>query len=137
MKTGAMAGVGAGITVLNFPVFGKNAPSNKLVIGVMGVNSRGNWLARVASKLPNAEVGERFGGLQRQHAADVVAGGSEHAKVLYEYRHVEMRTPFLEVGAFRVCKRLGQVWIMHFLIVAHTRNYLVQVYFFIESGESV
>ncbi len=57
LKTGAMAGVGAGITVLNFPVFGKNAPSNKLVIGVMGVNSRGNWLARVASKLPNAEVG--------------------------------------------------------------------------------
>ncbi len=57
LKTGAMAGVGAGITVLNFPVFGKNAPSNKLVIGMMGVNSRGNWLAKVASKLPNAEVG--------------------------------------------------------------------------------
>lgn len=57
LKTGTMAGVGAGLTILNFPVFGKNAPSNKLVIGVMGVNSRGSWLAQVAAKLPNTEVG--------------------------------------------------------------------------------
>lgn len=57
LKTGTMAGVGAGLTILNFPVFGKGAPSNKLVIGMMGVNSRGNWLAKVASKLPNVEIG--------------------------------------------------------------------------------
>lgn len=57
LKAGTMAGVGAGITYLNFPVFGKNAPSNKLVIGIMGVNSRGAWHAQVASKLPNVEVG--------------------------------------------------------------------------------
>src|SRR4028118_1823893 len=47
----------AGLTVLNFPVFGKNAPSNKIVVGVMGLNSRGNYLANSFSKLPNVEVG--------------------------------------------------------------------------------
>ncbi|PSL36160.1 Gfo/Idh/MocA family protein [Chitinophaga ginsengisoli] len=57
IKTGGLAGVGAGLTILNFPVFGKNAPSNKLVLGVMGVNSRGNWLAQCAAKLPGAEIG--------------------------------------------------------------------------------
>ncbi len=57
LKTGSMAGLGAGLTILNFPVFGKNAPSNKIVLGVMGVNSRGNWLAQCAAKLPGAEIG--------------------------------------------------------------------------------
>lgn len=57
IKTGSLAGLGAGLTILNFPVFGKNAPSNKLVLGVMGVNSRGNWLAQCAAKLPGAEIG--------------------------------------------------------------------------------
>src|SRR5690242_18910445 len=46
----------AGITVLNFPVFGKNAPSNKVVLSVMGVNGRGAYLAENFSKLPNMEV---------------------------------------------------------------------------------
>lgn len=46
----------AGITILNFPVFGKNAPSNKVVVAVMGVNSRGAYLAECFSKLPNVEV---------------------------------------------------------------------------------
>jgi predicted dehydrogenase len=46
----------AGITILNFPVFGKNAPSNKVVVAVMGVNSRGNYLAECFAKLPNVEV---------------------------------------------------------------------------------
>lgn len=57
LKTGTMAGLGAGVTLLNFPVFGKNAPSNKIVVGVMGVNSRGNWLARTTARLPGAEIG--------------------------------------------------------------------------------
>ena len=57
IKTGSIAGIGAGLTLLNFPVFGKNAPSNKLVLAVMGVNSRGNWLAQCAAKLPGAEIG--------------------------------------------------------------------------------
>lgn len=48
---------GAGITILNFPVFGKMAPSNKLVVAVMGVNSRGAYLAESFASLPNVEVG--------------------------------------------------------------------------------
>ncbi len=46
----------AGITVLNFPIFGKMAPSNKVVVGVMGVNSRGAYLAECFSQLQNVEV---------------------------------------------------------------------------------
>ncbi len=46
----------AGITILNFPVFGKNAPSNKVVIAVMGVNSRGAYLAESFAKLPNVAI---------------------------------------------------------------------------------
>ena len=46
----------AGITILNFPVFGKNAPSNKVVVAVMGVNGRGNFHAESFSRLANAEV---------------------------------------------------------------------------------
>lgn len=46
----------AGITILNFPVFGKNAPSNKVIVAVMGVNSRGAYLAESFAKLPNVEV---------------------------------------------------------------------------------
>lgn len=48
---------GAGLTVLNFPVFGKNAPSNKVVLAVMGLNSRGSYLAKSYASLPNVEVG--------------------------------------------------------------------------------
>lgn len=47
----------AGLTVLNFPVFGKMAPSNKVVLAVMGVYSRGAYLAKEFSGLPNVEVG--------------------------------------------------------------------------------
>jgi predicted dehydrogenase len=46
----------AGITILNFPVFGKNAPSNKVLVAVMGVNSRGAYLADCFSQLNNVEV---------------------------------------------------------------------------------
>src|SRR5678815_2251803 len=46
----------AGVTILNFPVFGANAPSNKVVLAVMGVNSRGNYLAKSFSQLQNVEV---------------------------------------------------------------------------------
>lgn len=47
----------AGVTILNFPVFGKNAPSNKIVVAIMGVNSRGAYLAECFAKLTNVEVG--------------------------------------------------------------------------------
>ena len=46
----------AGITFLNFPLFGKNAPGNKVVVAVMGVNSRGAYLAENFAKLPNVEI---------------------------------------------------------------------------------
>ncbi len=46
----------AGITILNFPVFGKNVPSNKVTLAVMGVNSRGNYLAELFAGLPNVEI---------------------------------------------------------------------------------
>ncbi|HUS03712.1 MAG TPA: Gfo/Idh/MocA family oxidoreductase [Chitinophagaceae bacterium] len=46
----------AGITILNFPVFGKNAPGNKVTLGVMGLNGRGSYLAESFSKLSNVEV---------------------------------------------------------------------------------
>jgi len=47
----------AGITILNFPIFGKNAPSNKVVVAAMGVNSRGAYHIKAFSGLPNVEVG--------------------------------------------------------------------------------
>src|SRR4051812_7265481 len=46
----------AGITILNFPVFGKKAPSNKVIVAVSGVNSRGAYLAKSFASLPDAEV---------------------------------------------------------------------------------
>jgi predicted dehydrogenase len=46
----------AGITLLNFPIFGRNAPSNKVIVAVMGVNSRGAYLAKCYSQLQNVEV---------------------------------------------------------------------------------
>jgi len=46
----------AGLTILNFPVRGKMAPSNKVIVGVMGVNSRGAYLAKSYSRLPGVEV---------------------------------------------------------------------------------
>src|SRR3984885_3492050 len=54
IKTGSLAA--AGIQILNFPVFGKNAPSNKVVLGVMGLNGRGSYLANSYSQLPNVEI---------------------------------------------------------------------------------
>jgi predicted dehydrogenase len=47
----------AGLTIINFPLRGKMAPSNKVVVGVMGVNSRGSYLAKSFSQLPGVEVG--------------------------------------------------------------------------------
>jgi len=46
----------AGITILNFPVFGKKAPSNKVIVAVSGVNSRGAYLAKSFASLPDVEV---------------------------------------------------------------------------------
>lgn len=42
----------AGLTIINFPIRGKMAPSNKVILGIMGVNSRGAYLAKSFSGLP-------------------------------------------------------------------------------------
>ncbi len=55
IKNTSLATAG-GLTILNFPVFGKNAPSNKVVVAVMGVNSRGAYLADCFKKLENVQV---------------------------------------------------------------------------------
>src|SRR5580698_4597465 len=46
----------AGLTIIYFPIRGKMAPSNKVIVAVMGVNSRGSYLAKCYSQLPNVEV---------------------------------------------------------------------------------
>src|SRR5580704_1682663 len=46
----------AGVTIINFPIFNHNAPSNKVIVAVMGVNSRGSYLAKCFAQLPNVEV---------------------------------------------------------------------------------
>jgi len=46
-----------GLTILDFPLFGKEAPSNKVVVAIMGVNSRGAYHAAKFSKMPGVEVG--------------------------------------------------------------------------------
>src|SRR5678815_5053195 len=46
----------AGVTILNFPVFGKKAPSNKVIVAVSGVNSRGAYLTKSFASLPDVEV---------------------------------------------------------------------------------
>jgi predicted dehydrogenase len=44
------------LTILNFPVFGKNAPSNKVVVAVMGLNSRGAYHVEKFGGIPGVEV---------------------------------------------------------------------------------
>src|SRR5579862_5802468 len=68
IKTGTLATAGmhtglagihsgfAGMHILNFPIFGKQAPSNKVILAVMGLNSRGSYLAKCYSQLPNVEI---------------------------------------------------------------------------------
>ncbi len=46
----------AGITILPFSIFGKNAPSNKITVAVMGLNGRGTYLAENFTKINNVEV---------------------------------------------------------------------------------
>ncbi len=55
LKNSSMAAAD-GLTILNFPVFGKNAPSNKVLIAVMGVNSRGAFHIENFAKIPGVEV---------------------------------------------------------------------------------
>lgn len=45
-----------GLAILNFPLLGKNAPSNKVVVAIMGVNSRGSYHTEKFSQISGAEV---------------------------------------------------------------------------------
>ncbi len=55
IKNTAIAGAGI-LTVPNFQIF-KGSPNEKVVIGSMGSNSRGFFLAKMYAQLPNVEVG--------------------------------------------------------------------------------
>jgi len=57
IKTGTMAAAGAGLTALNFPLFGRNvSPAEKVVIGIMGTNGRGLEHIKSFTKIPNVEI---------------------------------------------------------------------------------
>ena len=55
IKKTTLASAG-GLTILNFPLTGKNAPSNKVIIAVMGMNGRGAYHANRFSKMTGVEV---------------------------------------------------------------------------------
>jgi predicted dehydrogenase len=57
IKTGTMAAAGAGLTALNFPLFGRSlSPADKVVIGIMGTNGRGLEHIKSFTKIPNVEI---------------------------------------------------------------------------------
>ena len=56
LKNSSLATAG-GLTILNFPLRGANAPSNKVIVAVMGLNSRGGFHLKQFSQLPGVEVG--------------------------------------------------------------------------------
>jgi len=47
----------AGMMILPFPIFGKNAPSNKIVLAAIGLNGRGSYLAKCFSEIDGVEIG--------------------------------------------------------------------------------
>jgi len=57
LKRTAAAGVGIGVAGSLSPAFGSGAPNDRVVVGVMGVNSRGGYLANVFARSEGAEVG--------------------------------------------------------------------------------
>lgn len=56
IKSAGLAGAGISFLGSSMPVFGQNAPSEKLVVAVMGVNGRGMALTGELSLLPGVEV---------------------------------------------------------------------------------
>ncbi|PQJ33759.1 hypothetical protein BSZ35_03310 [Salinibacter sp. 10B] len=57
LKRTAAAGVGLGVAGSLSPAFGAGAPNDRVVVGVMGVNSRGHYLTEVFARTAGAEVG--------------------------------------------------------------------------------
>ena len=56
VKTAALAGIGLGMSGSLSAVRGMNAPSNKVVVAVMGVNGRGGALANSFAELDGSEI---------------------------------------------------------------------------------
>ncbi|MBX2898515.1 MAG: Gfo/Idh/MocA family oxidoreductase [Cyclobacteriaceae bacterium] len=54
IRQSALAGAGL---LLYAPTIGRTSIADKLIVGVMGTNSRGHYLARMYAQLPNVEVG--------------------------------------------------------------------------------
>src|SRR6266540_2133132 len=54
-QTAASAGIGFGAASPLAAAFGADAPNNKIVVAVMGTNSRGASLARSFARVPGAE----------------------------------------------------------------------------------
>src|ERR1700733_14560047 len=91
------AGVAAaGITILNFPVFGKMAPSNKVVLGMMGVNSRGAYLTKCYSALPNVEIAYICDVEDKaiQNGLDSLKGIARQPTIIKDIRQLVAKTDF-------------------------------------------
>ena len=56
IKTSGAAGLGVGLWTSASPLFGKNAPGNKVVVAVMGLNGRGSNLADEITKIDGMEI---------------------------------------------------------------------------------
>ena len=76
--TGVILGVGNGIP----SVFAKGSPNEKIIVAVMGVNSRGHWLAQLFARQKNAEVA---------YICDV--DGRAMAKTIAKVSEVQTRKP--------------------------------------------
>lgn len=102
LKNSSLAAAG-GLTILNFPLFGKNAPSNKVIIAVMGVNSRGAFHIKNFSKIPGVEVAYlcdvEDGAIKR--GFDAVPEGSRKPVLEKDIRKLVAKTDFdaLVIGA--------------------------------------
>jgi predicted dehydrogenase len=86
----------AGVTILNFPIFGKAAPSNKVVLAVMGVNSRGAYLAKSFATIPNAEVGFICDVEDKaiQNGMDALKDAPRKPMLVWDIRELVKRTDF-------------------------------------------
>ena len=57
IKNSGLLVAGLGLSGLSMPsVFAQGSPNKKIVIAVMGVNGRGNYLAQLFAQMPNCEV---------------------------------------------------------------------------------
>jgi predicted dehydrogenase len=86
----------AGLTIINFPIRGKMAPSNKVIIAVMGVNSRGAYLAKSFTQLPNVEVAYICDVEEKaiQHGLDALKNAPRQPTVVHDMRKLVEQKDF-------------------------------------------